>query len=340
MKLSLEERKSLLIQLGKKIGTEEGMPPAVVRTAVAHNPWFTEENILHATSEMATAYMGQQEVEQWTGHYKQLADSGGRRVGLLMAGNIPLVGLHDLVCNFLAGHKSLIKLSDKDAKVIPFLIDVLTQLNPKAADYFEIVERLMDYDAVIATGSDTSGRYFKKYFGSVPNIIRLNRNGVAVVDKDTTDESLSALGKDIFSYFGLGCRNVSKLYLEQGFDIQRIFKSIEKYRVLIHHNKYKNNYDYNYALYMMNTEKFLTNDFLILRENETIASRIASVHYSYFENATALSQEIVENKLKIQCIISDREIGDHSYFKFGKAQQPSAMDYADGVDTLEFLIGL
>jgi len=339
VKLSLEERKILLTQLGTHL-REEGLPEEIIRSAVARNPWFTDENIRKATSEIVAAFLTEAELEAWTAHYN-LQSAGGSKIGLLLAGNIPLVGIHDLISCFLTGHKSLVKASDKDAVLIPYLIDLLGRLDDRAAPYFEIVERLSDYDAVIATGSDNSGRYFKKYFSAVPHIIRLNRNGVAVIYKDTTDEDLIALGRDIFSYFGLGCRNVSKLYLEKGFDIQRIFKQIERYRDLIHHNKYKNNYDYNNALYMMNQEKYLTNDFIIFRENDSIASRIAAMHYSYFGDTKSLSVELKERREQIQCLISDRAMeGQERYFEFGKAQEPGAMDYADGVDTIKFLAAL
>jgi len=339
VKLNLDERKQVLVKLGLQL-QEEGLPEKVIHSAIAHNPWFTRENIKRANTEIVDAYLTKKELDEWVAHYA-LELTGGKKVGLLLAGNIPMVGLHDVICNFLVGHLSLVKLSDKDGILIPYLIAAMVELDERAASYFELVERLASYDAVIATGSDTSGRYFKKYFAEVPHIIRLNRNGVAVIYKDTSDASLEALGQDIFRYFGLGCRNVSKLYLEKGFDIQRIFKHIEKYRDLIHHNKYKNNYDYNHALYMMNQERYLTNDFIILRENDSVASRIAALHYAYFEDVQALSAELQNRQDQIQCIISDRPIdGIARHYEFGKAQQPGAMDYADGVDTMKFLCEL
>ena len=193
------------------------------------------------------------------------------------------------------------------------------------------------YDAVIATGSDNSGRYFKKYFAEVPNVIRLNRNGVAVLFNDVSEEELVGLGDDILSYFGLGCRNVSKLYLEKGFDIQRVFAILEKHRDIIHHNHYKNNYDYNYAMYLLNNDDFLTNDFVILRKSNEVSSRIASLHYSYFDTEAEVCEVLSQNHDQIQCIVSHRALGALRVVPIGRAQRPALHDYADGVDTFSFL---
>ena len=336
----LEERLQALGQLGSLLVSQGGVPESIVNKAKAHNPWFTEENVQKATLEVANAYLNNNELSKWLSDYSLNQDEASLKIGLLLAGNIPLVGFHDMLCTFVSGHLSLIKASDRDKVLLDYLLSELVNIDSDCSKYFEFVTRLSNYDAVIATGSDSSGRYFKKYFGKVPHIIRMNRNGISVIYNDTPDEALVELGKDLFGYFGLGCRNVSKLYLEDGFDIQRIFKAIERHRDIIHHNKYKNNYDYNFAMYLLNKEDFLTNDFIVLRKDKAIASRIAALHYSYFDSYETLNSELGENKDKIQCIISDRPIDNFKVFDFGKAQQPSLTDYSDGIDTLEFLLNL
>ena len=336
----LEKRIKALNQLSQKLISQGGVPETVVQKAKAQNPWFTDENVQKATLEIAINFLDKTKLTQWLSTYKIPAKSSPKKIGLLLAGNIPLVGFHDVLCVIVTGHIALIKASDRDKVLLEYFLSELVNFESNFVDSFQFVERLQNYDAVIATGSDSSGRYFKKYFGKVPHIIRMNRNGVSVIYNDTSDADLEALGKDLFGYFGLGCRNVSKVYLEQGFDIQRIFKAIEKHRDIIHHNKYKNNYDYNFAMYLLNKEDFLTNDFIVFRKHDAIASRIAALHYSFFEDSPTLQAELSTHKMDIQCVISDRELEGFKVFDYGKAQQPSLDDYADGVDTLEFLLSL
>lgn len=339
--MELKRRIAALEYLGDKISEQGGVPIEIAQKAKALNPWFTIENVQKATIEIASAFLNKVKLVDWLDKYpKAQEDSNQKKVGLLLAGNIPLVGFHDVLCTFISGHTSLIKASERDKVLLEYLLSILIDFDADCSSRFQFVDRLQGYQAVIATGSDTSGRYFKKYFGTVPHIIRLNRNGVAVLHKETTDEQLHNLGKDIFGYFGLGCRNVSKLYLEKGFDVQRVFSAIERHRDIIHHHKYKNNYDYNFALYLLNKDDFLTNDFLVMRENKDIGSRIAALHYSYFENPTALQSELKAHQNQIQCVISDKDIQGFKVFDFGQAQQPALDDYADSVDTLEFLLDL
>ena len=233
-----------------------------------------------------------------------LTDLNSKTIGLILAGNIPLVGFHDVLSVFISGHRSQIKLSDKDKFLLPFLTNQLLRINPEYSSCFEYVNRLKDYDAIIATGSNTTGNYFEKYFRNVPHIIRKNRHGVAVICNDVKDEELVELGSDIFAYYGLGCRNVSKLYLENGFEIDRLFKAAATHEEVMKHNKYMNNYDYNNAMYLLNKEDFLTNDFLLLRESTDISSRIATVNYEYFQDTDSLIPELRNKQQEIQCVVS------------------------------------
>jgi len=339
--MNLDQRLKSMIDLGSLLISKGGIPDEVARRAKVVNPWFTQENIQKSILEISESYLNEDKLKEWLGHYLKINSyNSTKRVGLLLAGNIPLVGFHDILCTYLAGHQSKIKPSERDTIVLDYLIEQLISLDSRNEAYFEKVERLSDYEAVIATGSDSSGRYFKKYFSHVPHIIRMNRNGVAVIYNDTTDQALAQLGGDIFSYFGLGCRNVSKVYLEEGFDVQRIFKGIEKHRDIIHHHKYKNNYDYNFAMYLLNKEDFLTNDFIVFRQHKDIGSRIAALHYENFSDQTTLQSQLNSSRDQIQCVISDRPIEGFNIFDFGKAQMPDLMDYADGVDTMKFLLSL
>jgi len=332
--MTLNDRIELLVTLGETIDHESNMD--IYGSARNNNPWFTIENIKQAIDAIKHSFLSRDKITDWLSNYN-VEPATTKTVGLVTAGNIPLVGMHDLMCIFLSGHHAMIKLSDKDTILPTYLIHKMLGLNQEIRNSIQIVDRLENYDAVIATGSDTTGKYFEQYFGKVPHIIRKNRNGVAVIAESDTLESLQNIGHDLFDYFGLGCRNVSKVYLEKNVDEKLIFQSIEDHKEIIHHNKYKNNYDYTYALYLMNKEKFLTDDVLILREHTDIASRIACLHYERFDDRKDIEKELNANKNKIQCVVSSEPVGEFKHFGFGQAQSPAIDDYADGVDTMAFL---
>ena len=337
--MKLNDRIALMSQLGSRLlEGSDGLNNAIIK-ATQYNPWFTKESIDHGLHALANNYLNFDALQEWTSQYR-VEDSAGKKIGLILAGNIPMVGFHDILSVFLSGNVAKIKLSSKDEVLLKFIIDELNLIEPGIAPYFEIVDKLNNIDALIATGSNSTGSYFEKYFGHVPHIIRKNRHAVAIVKNDTSTDALSELGKDIFTYFGLGCRNVSKLYLEEGFDLQKIFDAILPYSSVIDHHKYKNNYDYNNALYLLNQEEFLTNNFLIVKESTDISSRIASLHYEYFDSEESLMKNLEVNKDLIQCVVSDEPIGQFSNITFGAAQFPRLDDYADGVDTMEFLTQL
>ena len=337
--LNLEQRIDVLVKLGERLKDESALPKSLLRRIKAHNPWFIPENVKSAVSGIVEQYLNKNRLEEWLAAYT-IKDAQPKKVGLILAGNIPLVGIHDVLAVFIAGHYSHIKLSDKDNILLPIIIDEIVKISKEAQSYFVVVERLSDFDAVIATGSNTSQKYFEKYFGKVPNIIRANRNGVAIIYKDSAPEDIAKLGKDIFSYFGLGCRNVSKLYLEEGVDLKQFYEPIDKYYDIINHHKYKNNYDYTNALYLMNKEEYFTNNFLILRPNTSLSSRISAVHFERFSTVASLSEELESRRGEIQCIVSDRELGGSRIVNFGMSQSPGLSDYADDVDTMEFLLSI
>ena len=336
--IDLKNRIQLLSQVGDDWAAS-GIPEDIIRKAKATNPWFDEASISAAVESIATKYLSESVLTAWAKSYN-IANSDPKKVGLILAGNIPFVGIHDLISVFIAGHISLYKPSDRDTVLIDFFVKSLSEKNASANQYFSKIDRLLQYDAVIATGSDASAKHFKKYFSKVPHIIRRNRNGVAVVYNNSSEQDMALLAEDILGYYGLGCRSVSKVYLEKGVEYGKIFEALEAHKNVINHHKYCNNYDYSYALYLLNQEEFYTNDFLIMRPHHTLTSRIACLHYEYFDSTDTLENNLNELSEDIQCIVSDREIGKCNVIPFGSCQKPGLSDYADRVDTLEFLSNL
>ena len=244
--LELDQRVGILAQLGQRLKEDNAIPDSVLSKVKQHNPWFIKENVTRALNGIIDEYLDLSKIQAWVSSYK-IQNQSPKKIGLILAGNIPLVGIHDIVSVFISGHHAQVKLSDKDNILLPYILKELESISQETKDYFQVVERLKDYDAVIATGSNTSQKYFEKYFGNVPHIIRANRNGVAIIYIDSKAEDIAKLGKDIFSYFGLGCRNVSKVYLEEGVKLEQFYEPIDKYYDIINHHKYKNNYDYTHA---------------------------------------------------------------------------------------------
>jgi acyl-CoA reductase-like NAD-dependent aldehyde dehydrogenase len=339
--MNRSERLSALVQLGERLLKKNEYLEAVMHRAQFHNPWFTIDHQQQAIHNIATYFLEAKALESWITNYDLSAVNAPKKVGLIMAGNIPLVGFHDWLSVFITGHRALVKLSDKDPFLFPYLMKLLQEIDSRTTDYTQIVDKLSGFDAVIATGSNNSARYFEEYFSKYPNIIRKNRNGVAVLNGAETEEELRSLGHDVFDYFGLGCRNVSKLYVPEGYDFEPLLEALHEYRQIVLNTKYKNNFDYNYSLYILNKEPFKANGCILLREEKAIPSRIASLHYEYYKSAEEVQHTLDEKRAEIQCVIAQPgSLPGYDTFAFGKAQQPSLTDYADGADTLDFLIGL
>lgn len=338
--MNLVERLGVLAQLGAHLKENDEYLEAVMHRTAYENPWFTIENQQAAIAAIANEMLDLEKLQRWTAPYFIPDEPERKIVGLVLAGNIPLVGFHDVLCVFVSGHIAQIKLSDKDIYLLPYLLKLLEQFDARTSAYFQIVENLKDFDATIATGSNNSSRYFEAYFGHVPHIIRKNRNAVAVLTGEETPEELSALGEDIFQYFGLGCRNVSKLYVPRGYDFQPLMDALYEFRKIAMHSKYKNNFDYNYSLYILNRQAHIANDSILLLEDPSFQSRIATVHYEYYDNLEKVTQDIQSHEVDIQCVISRGNLLQTRTLSFGKAQQPGLTDYADGVDTMQFLLSL
>ena len=339
--MNLKERINALVELARKLTVDNEELVANVLQAELHNRWFTNDNIWKMIGAIKMQYLDEAILNDWVTQYTFKQNAKPQKVGLVLAGNIPLVGWHDIMCCFVAGHVSLIKLSDKDRFLIPYFIKQLEAVDGRTAAYFELIDRLKDFDAVIATGSNNTSKYFEHYFDKYPHIIRANRNAVGVLTGTETDEEINALGADIFEYFGLGCRNVSMCLVPRNLNWERYLNIWhEGYKLLAQHNKYKNNFDHNVSLFILNKEQYMISGSLILKEDPSIASRIASLHYQYYDTNEELVGYLLEHEEKIQCVVSSENIEGINTFRFGHAQQPKIDDYADGVDTMEFLTSI
>jgi hypothetical protein len=297
------------------------------------NPWFTPENVRMAVNAISDE-ITYENLTKWTNSYPALDSvSSPENVGVMMAGNIPLVGFHDLLSVLISGNNVIAKTSSQDPELIVFIGDVLSRINPGFRDKITFTDGLLKgFDAVIATGSNNSSRYFEYYFGKYPRIIRKNRNSVAVIEGDETDTELGALGSDIFSYFGLGCRNVSKIYFPESYEYENLATNWAKYSEIINHNKYANNYDYNKAIYLVSKEEFSDTGYLLLKKSSGISSPVAVLFFEHYLSLNDLHNHLGKSGDQIQCIISKKDV------PFGMAQAPRLWDYADGIDTLEFLL--
>lgn len=336
--LNLVQRIDVLSELGEKIlANNYAILGEDIQLAYAKNSWFTIENIHTSLKAIAHQFLNKEILENWVSNYA-IKDDCSKTLAIVMAGNIPMVGFHDLLCSFICGYRSMIKCSGKDEVLIPALIKVMNSIEPKSAAYFNKVDRLKDFDAVIATGGNTAGVHFEYYFSKKPHIIRKNRSSVGLLDGSETPEDIKNLGADIFDYFGLGCRSISKVYIPQDFNTDRIFEGIIDYGEHINHNKYKNNYDYNNATLILTNQKFLTNDFLILKEDRNISSRIACLNYERYSDTDTILSQLSEQKDSLQCVSSKEPLKGWKHIPLGHCQKPQINDYADMLDTIEFLI--
>ena len=328
-----------LVELGKRFKAKVNLPE-IIESAGHKNSWFTKEFVSYAIDAVIAEMLDQQKLKAWLSHYE--LHEVNKTVGLIFAGNVPLVGLHDFLCCYVVGCSMKIKLSSKDDVLFLTILDTLFEIDSQAAGKIQIVEILKDYEAVIATGSDNTNRHFEFYFKNYPKILRRNRNSVAILTGEESVTDLEMLADDIFLYFGFGCRNVSKIFVPVGYDLPQLFPCFEKYKWLHQHGKYMNNYDYNRTLLLLNKTPHLANEFIALVENSSIPSPISTLHYEFWHDEKLLQSRLKTDQEKIQCVVS----GEAEKWKmvssvgFGQSQHPELWDYADGVDTLKFLLSL
>jgi hypothetical protein len=333
--MKLQQRIDLLTRLGEYIQSDSDTWQQAKERASRENSWFIPEFIELAVTNIATAFLQKQALTAWAAHYNLPADSptDPKKVGIVMAGNIPLVGFHDMLCVFISGHIACIKPSSKDEVLIKHLVNVMASWDEAIKDLIIFAPMLKGCAAYIATGSNNSAGYFEYYFAKYPHIIRRNRTSVAVLTGHETSAELDQLANDVYLYFGLGCRNVTKLYVPKDYDFEPLLNTFRKYNYLADHNKYKNNYDYNLALHILNKKFYMSNESLLLVEDASVFSPISQLNYEYYTDKDSLLASLRQNE-NLQCVAGK------DFTQFGTTQQPSLYDYADGVDTMRFLTTL
>ena len=350
--MTLETKKSVFVELGKFLSQfsekNTSKDPAVlhnhtffeafidlIKLSQSHNGWYTPEQVYFSIQSWAEA-LTKENLNQWLSVY-DVEQNKSKNIALILAGNIPLVGFHDFLSVLISGNTVLVKTSSNDQHLLPFLAKYIIAIEPEFKDKIKFIEgKLENFDAVIATGSNNTARYFEYYFKDKPSIIRKSRNSVAVLNGSETKEQLEALGEDIFRYFGLGCRNVSKLFVPKDYSFVPFFEAIFAYQDVIHYEKYANNYDYNKAVFLMSNFKLLDNGFLTLKEDKSHASPISSVFYENYDNISDIKLRLQTEVDQIQCIVSANLI--EGSIDFGQTQKPALWDYADNVDTISFLL--
>lgn len=332
--MNLQHRIDLLVQLGQYILSANENWLAAKEKAGYENGWFTQEFVLRATQNIANEFLQKETLENWVKKYPiESNNNNPKKIGIVMAGNIPLVGFHDFLCVFISGNIALIKASSKDIVLIKHLVEKIIEWDAKAANYLLFAEMLKDCEAYIATGSNNSSRYFEYYFAKYAHIIRKNRTSVAILSGKETKQELEKLADDVYYYFGLGCRNVTKIFVPVDYNFVSLIEAFNKYQHLADHHKYKNNYDYNLALHMLNKVYYMTNGSILLIEDKKLFSPISQLNYEFYTSEESVITSLKE-KPELQCIIGK------NYISFGAAQCPLVHDYADGVDTLSFLTSL
>lgn len=306
-----------------------------IKLAEEHNGWFTKNNISFAIKGWTKSFE-KSNIQKWLKDY-DFTNVSPKKVAIIMAGNIPLVGFHDFLCVLISGHSVLVKQSSNDKHLLPYLAKYLEQVEPEFKGKIEFTEQeLKNFDSVIATGSNNTARYFEYYFKNKPSIIRKNRNSVAVLNGKETEEQLQALAEDIFRYYGLGCRNVSKLFVPKNYNFDSFFKAMFPWNTIINKAKYANNYDYNKAVYLMSEFDMLENGFLMIKEDISYGSPIATVFYEYYNTEEEIKVKLKNNSENIQCVVSKNLVNNE--VAFGQTQHPNLWDYADNVDTIAFLL--
>jgi len=330
--MKLQNRIEILIKLKEYLFANSEEWQLVKKTASIHNGWFTSEFIDLSINNIIERYLSKYDLLKWVIDYPIIDPPLPKNVGIVMAGNIPMVGFHDFLAVFISGHHQTIKLSDKDNQLLKHLVQKMYDWDSEIKQSIQFASLLKGCDAYIATGSNNSARYFEQYFSKYPSIIRKNRTSIAILAGTETNEVLEKLSDDIHVFFGLGCRNVTKIYVPEEYDFLPLIQSFHRYKYFSDHHKYKNNYDYNLSIQLMNNRYYMTNESTLLVENDSIFSPISQLNYSFYNNKETLIENLKNNQ-EIQCIVG-------LDIPFGKAQQPRLSDYADGIDTMNFLINL
>lgn len=331
--MKLVKRVEVLSRLGQWLQNNDDYLKSIKKAAFDKNKWFTEEFVDHRIAIIISNLLNPGKLEQWINHYHLDDNIQPQKIGIVMAGNIPLVGFHDFLCAFITGHRAFLKLSEKDSVLFKAIVEKMIEFDKDVNEHIQLSDMLKGANAYIATGSNNTSRYFDYYFGKYPSIIRKNKTSVAVLNGEESDSQLSLLADDVFLYFGLGCRSVTQLYIPHHFNFEVLLNSFKKYNYLRDHAKFKDNYDYNLALLIMNNRQYMTNDCIVMVEGDHLFSPVSELYYSFYDNPKKLNDSLLQNNA-IQSVVGN------GYIDFGKSQDTGLFDYTDGVDTMQFLLGL
>ncbi len=331
-----------LLELGKKIQDRHPLLEATIHRTSFHNPWFEKSNYWKALDALAESMLTREELTKWCDTYQfPVPGEHGKTVGLIFAGNIPLVGFHDFVTVYLSGHAAEIKLSSKDPYVFPAILALLSEQDSDVEHRIKIVEKLENHEGVIATGSNNTNRYFEKYFESYPALLRKNRTSVAVLDGSESVDDLNGLAHDIFDYFGLGCRNVTKLYVPEGYDFDPLIQAMNPFAASMNNIKYKNNYDYNLSIELLNRSDIISTEFVLLKHvPEELFSPVGMIFYEAYDSVSQLHTALAQLREQLQTVVGKYPVAGVSHSGFGETQRPGLFDYPDGEDIGHFLFDL
>lgn len=332
--MNIEQRILAFSKLGDYIKDNPAALQEVIHKAYLYNAWFTPENTQKALQSIATEFLNKEKLEHWIAAYTLPEIQTPKTIAIVAAGNIPMVAFHDILCILISGNRLQLKLSEKDKMLLPFLLALLVEIEPKFKNLIAIQPKLENFDAIIATGSNTSAKHFEYYFSKYQHIIRRNRNSVAILTGTESEDELQNLGHDIFDYFGLGCRNVSKIFVPLNFDLLKLKNSFAVFSDLMQHTQYMNNLDYQRTIYLMNQIPMVDIDFINIVENTSLYSPISCLHFERYDTEEQLKTFLADEQENIQCVMGK------GYLPFGKSQEPTLTDYADNIDTLNFIIQL
>ena len=333
--MNIERRITAFAALGDFVLKNPVSLQEIVNKTFIYNTWFTIDNINQALQNIAIEFLHREKLENWiSGYGSKITTHDTKTIAIVAAGNIPMVAFHDILCVLISGNKLQLKLSEKDQYLLPFLLEQLINIEPDFNELISIQFKLEKFDAIIATGSNNTAKHFAYYFGKYKNIIRRNRNSVAILTGEETKEDIENLGHDIFDYFGLGCRNVSKIFVPEKYDLYSLKDGLTKHIGVNQHNQYMNNLDYQRTLYLMNQTPLIDIDFINIVENNSLHSPISCLHVERYKTLEDVKKNIAEQTENIQCVVGK------GYLEFGKSQQPGLSDYADNVDTMEFILNL
>ena len=345
--MNLNNRITLFVKLGRFFSDyinnnleslEKNKFDKAINESILHNSFFSKKNILKSLLSWSNV-LTKKSIDNFLSNYLIKIKKREKKVAIIMAGNIPLVGFHDFFCVILSGNFAVIKLSSKDSHLFKFILRFLVKENPDFSTKFDVVEnKLQIFDAVIATGNNISANQFELYFKKYPKIIRRNRHSIAILNGNETKKEIELLANDIFYYYGLGCRNISKIFIPKNYNLDILFKSFVLWNEVINKNSYANNYNYYRAIYLLNKEVFFDNGFVLLKESEKIGSPVGTIYFEYYKSENQIKEMIKKNNEKIQCIVSNNNY--QKTIKFGETQMPNLNDFADDIDTFNFLLKL